>query len=378
MHINRYLLNEIIKKTEPNKVVVVYGPRQVGKTTLVKELLKLIDPEKKALVVSGEDRNVSSWLGSQSITTLKQYIGDKTLLVIDEAQKIENIGLNLKLIVDHINGIRVIATGSSSFELANQVGEPLVGRKWQFTLYPIAQIELSQYEARHETEAILPFRLLYGSYPAVITAKNSKDKIKMLSEIVDGYLFKDMFAYDEIRKSQKIIDILRLLAFQIGHDVSLNEIGTQVHLDLRTVERYIDLFEKVFAIKKVYGFSRNQRKEITKNCRYYFWDLGIRNALINNFNPIEMRNDIGMLWENYLFIERLKKQEYFHLYANNYFWRTYDQKEIDHVEEREGQLFGYEYKWGQAKSKNAKAWLSSYENNNFEIINQENYLTFIS
>lgn len=376
MQIPRYLKPIILQNLQPNKVVVLYGPRQVGKTTLIKDIL--LDTKEDYLFISGEDRLVQPWLSSQSINTLKENIGHKKLLVIDEAQKVNQIGLNLKLIVDHIENIKVIATGSSSFELANQVGEPLVGRKWQFILYPIAQIELNAFEQLYQTKANLESRLIYGGYPEIITAQDISAKRAILNSIVDSYLYKDILEFNEIKKSQKIIDILKMIAFQIGQEVSLNELGNNVNLNLRTVEKYLDLLEKVFVIKRVSGLARNLRKEITKNSRYYFFDNGVRNAIINNFNDLKTRNDVGQLWENYLFIERMKKQEYKKIYANSYFWRTYDQKEIDLVEEREGKLFGYEFKWGGKKIKEPKDWRKTYHNAEFEVVNQDNYLEFVS
>lgn len=377
MHILRYLKKEIINKLEPNKGVIIYGARQVGKTTLVKEILKNFD-SKDYMFLSGEDRDVRVWLASQSVSTLKRFIGSTKLLVIDEAQKIDQIGLNLKLIVDHIEGIKVIATGSSSFELSNQVGEPLVGRKWQFTLYPISQLELQDTENKHETFSNISDRLIYGSYPDVVTAIGIKEKKEIINSIVDGYLYKDVLEFEEVKKSQKIIDILKLIAFQIGQEVSLHEIGNSVNLDSRTVERYLDLLEKVFIVKRVRGFSRNLRKEVTKTSRFYFYDNGIRNAIIENFNDLNTRNDVGQLWENYLFMERMKRNEYKNISANIYFWRTWDKKEIDLVEEREGKLFGYEFKWGEkVDAKAPKDWVNTYDNASYEVINKENYLDFI-
>lgn len=377
MHIPRYLKKQIIKKLEPNKVVVLYGARQVGKTTLVKEILKDFD-SKEYLFLSGEDRDVRSWFASQSVSTLKRYIGSTKLLIIDEAQKVDQIGLNLKLIVDHIDGIKVIATGSSSFELAHQVGEPLVGRKWQFTLYPISQLEMQNIENKHETLSNISDRLIYGSYPDVITTLGIKEKKEIINSIVDGYLYRDILEFEEIKKSQKIIDILKLIAFQIGQEVSLHEIGNSINLDSRTVERYLDLLEKVFIVKRVRGFSRNLRKEITKTSRYYFYDNGIRNAVVGNFNDLDTRNDIGQLWENYLFMERMKRNEYKGIDTNVYFWRTWDKKEIDLVEEREGKLFGYEFKWSEKnKTKAPKDWLETYDNAEYKVVNKDNYLDFI-
>lgn len=376
MLIKRFLEDKILKYLQPNKVVVIYGPRQAGKTTLLKQILPKIKED--YLLISGEDRLVKEWLGSQSLITLKANLGNKTLLVIDEAQKIDQIGLNLKILIDGVPGLKIIATGSSSFELANQVGEPLVGRQWPFMLYPIAQLELSTFQSPYEAKAQLPERLIFGSYPAVINLSSYEEKKQLLNTIVDNYLYRDLLEYEGIKKSQKILSVLRLIAFQIGHEVSLNEVGGQVSLNLRTVERYLDLLEKAFVLKRVYGFSRNLRKELTKNSRFYFFDNGVRNALINNFNSLEVRDDLGALWENYLFMERMKKQEYQPLFANNYFWRTYTRQEIDLVEEREGKFFGFEFKWGSKKVNAPSEWLKTYPNAVFEVINKENYLSFIT
>jgi len=376
MIIPRILTQKIKKYLQPNKVVVIYGPRRVGKTTLIQQFLK--DIKEDYLLLSGEDRKVRTWLGSQSIDVLTQNIGNKRLVVIDEAQKIDQIGLNLKLMVDSIDGIKIIAIGSSSFDLAKQIGEPLVGRKWQLFLYPIAQMELSKTESIYDSKENLPTRLVYGSYPEVITQSTLSLKQQLLNSLVDGYLYKDLLELEGIKKSQKILDLLKLIAFQIGYEVSLNELANSLDLNQRTVEKYLDLLEKVFVVKRVYGFSRNLRKEVTKNSRFYFWDNGIRNAIINNFNDINTRNDIGQLWENYLFTERVKKQSYKNTLTNNYFWRTYEKKEIDLVEDRGGQLYGFEFKWGKKKSKTPKDWIDNYTNATFETINQENYLKFIT
>jgi len=377
LKIDRYIKNNIVKKLQPNKVVVLYGPRQVGKTTLVKEILENV--KGKYLFLNGENKSVQKWMSSQEVDIFRQYLGDNKLLVIDEAQKIPNIGLNLKLIVDHFDGIKVLATGSSSFELANQVGEPLVGRKWQFTLYPISQLELRNYENRDETDNKLESKLIYGSYPDVVKADSFSQKRDILNEIVDSYLYRDLLEFNEIKKSQKIIDILKNIAFQIGGEVSLQELGNAVSLNMRTVEKYLDLLEKTFVVKRVYGFSRNLRKEITKMSKFYFFDNGVRNAIIQNFNSLDLRNDIGQLWENYLFMERLKRNEYKKIRSNIYFWRTYDKREIDLIEEREGKLFGFEFKYSENKKvKVPKGWLETYKEAEFEAINKSNYLDFIN
>lgn len=376
MQIPRFIHEDVARKMLPGKVVAILGPRQVGKTTLVREILAK-EPA-PTLFVSGEDRAVKAWLGSQSIEVLRQNLGKVKLLVVDEAQNIPEVGLNLKLIVDHLPEIRVLATGSSAFGLANKTGEPLVGRKWEFELYPIAQLELAALELPFQTAEFLPQRLLYGAYPEVVTTVGLSDKRELLNHIVNSYLYKDLMLFEEIRKSQKILDILKLLAFQIGQTVSVLEISNSTGLNARTVEKYLDLLEKVFVIKRTSGFSRNLRKEVSKNARFYFWDNGIRNAIINNFNGLETRNDVGSLWENYLFVERLKKQRYHKIFANNYFWRTYDQREIDHVEERDGRLFGYEFKWSPRNIKPPAQWLEAYPEGSFEVIDRGNYLPFIT
>ncbi|HNY50325.1 MAG TPA: ATP-binding protein [Smithella sp.] len=376
MYIVQKQLENLKKLAMPGKVVVIYGARRTGKTTLLKEFLK--DETESHVLVNGEDITVRSHLSSQSVEKLVAFVGDAQLLVIDEAQKIPQIGLNLKLIVDHMPEIRIIVTGSSSFDLARSTGEPLTGRKYTLKLFPLAQMEIGQIEKIHQTEANLENRLIYGSYPEVVLMKDNKGREKYLKEIVSSYLYKDILELDGIRYSAKIIRLLQLLAFQIGKEVSLSELGTSLSMSKNTVERYLDLLEKAFVLQKLTGFSRNLRNEITKNCRYYFLDNGVRNALINNFNLLEQRNDTGELWENYLIMERLKKQEYLEAQANNYFWRTYTKQEIDFVEEREGRLFGYEIKWGKAKPKPPKQWQSAYPESSFELINRQNYLKFIS
>jgi len=354
MYIVQKQLEKLKKLAMPWKVVVLYGARRTGKTTLLKEFLK--NESKEHLLVSGEDITVHSYLSSQSVEKLTAFVGKAKLLVVDEAQKIPNIGVNLKLIVDHLSGIRIVVTGSSSFDLARHTGEPLTGRKYTLKLFPLAQMEIGQIEKIHQTEANLENRLIYGSYPEVVLMQDNQGREKYLKEIVSSYLYKDILELDGIRHSGKIISLLQLIAFQIGKEVSLSELGTSLSMSKNTVERYLDLLEKAFVLQRLSGFSRNLRNEITKNCRYYFLDNGVRNALINNFNLLQQRNDCGELWENYLIMERLKKQEYLDASANNYFWRTYTKQEIDFVEERKGRLFGYEMKWGKAKPRPPKLW----------------------
>lgn len=376
MYIERKQFENIKRLFAPNKVIVIYGPRRCGKTTLVRRFLEKY--KGKYLLVNGEDIVVQQELSSQSVEKLKSFIGENNLLVIDEAQKIKNVGLNLKIIVDSFPGIYVIATGSSAFDLANHLGEPLTGRKFTLEMFPLAQLEINSIENRFQTIANLEIRMIFGSYPEVVVTDDNEKRRQYLKEIVNSYLYKDILELDGLRHSDKIVRLLQLLAFQIGKEVSLTELGTQLEMSKNTVQRYLDLLEKSFVIFRVSALSRNLRKEISKNSRYYFYDNGIRNALINNFNALTMRDDTGMLWENYIVSERRKKQEYLRIFSNNYFWRTYDQKEIDWVEERNGKLYGYEIKWGDSKTKMPKLWKETYDNSEFQIINRENYLKFIT
>lgn len=373
--IKRYYSKKISKFLEPNKVLVLYGPRQAGKTTLLKEFLKSY--KKNVYSSTGENSNLQRILESNDFSKIIPFFKDYNLIAIDEAQKIENIGQGLKIIVDQIKGISIIATGSSSFDLSNKVGEPLVGRQKVIKLFPISAIELADNYGKMFLNDQLENLLIYGSYPEIITAKSYSKKKEYLVQIRDSYLCKDILEFEKIKNNRKILDILRLIAFQIGDEVSLEEIGSSLNMSKNTVEKYLDLLEKSFVLINARGFSKNLRKEITKMSRYYFYDIGIRNAIIENFNPLENRNDAGMLWENFIIIERIKKQMYRSIFSNNYFWRTYDQKEIDWVEEREGKLFGYEIKWGNKKTKEPKIWRQTYPEAKFKIINRENYLDFI-
>jgi len=375
MDVIRFYSN-LAKYIEPNKALIIYGPRQAGKTTLLEGFLKNCGLKYK--LVSGDSIKTQHLLSSQDIDTLKEYVAGYELLAIDEAQNIPNIGINLKILVDHVPNIKIIATGSSSFELAGQVGEPLTGRKTTLTLYPVAQLELLNLYNKHESKEKISDWLIFGSYPEIVAAQNKDQKIKLLEETVYSYLLKDILELDKIKNSKKLLDLLRLLAFQMGNEVSLNELGRKIGLDRKTIERYLDLLEKAFVIYNLRGFSRNLRKEVTKKSKYYFYDNGIRNAVISNFNDIRQRNDVGALWENFIFMERCKKRSYHGIYANIYFWRTWEGQEIDLIEEREGNLFAYEFKWGDKKIKPPRQWTETYSDSTFSVINQENYLEFIT
>jgi hypothetical protein len=358
-------------------VLVIYGPRRVGKTTLIQQYLA--QTTLRYRLETGEDLRIQHVLSSRDLDQIKDFVGNHELVVIDEAQNVPEIGLGLKLMVDHIPKIKVIATGSASFDLANKVGEPLVGRKWTKILYPVSQLELAAEHSRFDLTKNLEQYLIYGGYPEVLTASDSTRKRRILEEIAAAYMLKDILSIEQVKSSKLLLDLLKLLAFQIGSEVSHSELGTQLGVDKKTVARYLDLLEKTFVILSLRPYSRNLRKAISKKNKYYFVDNGIRNAVINNFNNLDTRNDRGQLWENFLVVERLKKQTYTPIFANNYFWRTYDQKEIDWVEEREGKVFGYEFKWQKNKSKNKSYWLEAYpEEAVFDLVNKDNYLDFIS
>lgn len=371
IYLVRELSNLILKKLQPNKVVILYGARRVGKTMLVKEILANVN--EPILRLNGDDINVHDKLSIRSIENYKQILGTYKLLYIDEAQKIPEIGLKLKLMIDEIEGLRIIISGSSSFDIHKNAGEPLTGRKYTFTLYTLSENEYTQIENNINKMDKIRERLVFGNYPELLQLPDRQDKVDYLNEMISSYLLKDILVYEHIKNSQKIFNLLRLIAFQIGGEVSLQELGIQLGISKNTVEKYLDLLSKVFILHKVEGFSRILRKEITKNSRWYFLDNGIRNAVIANFNPLQARNDIGALWENYMISERLKYQEYRRISSNNYFWRTYEQQEIDWVEERDGSLFGYEFKWKEEKVKIPTQWKSAYPDASFELININNF-----
>jgi predicted AAA+ superfamily ATPase len=377
-YLKRALFQDFGKKVLPNKVLILLGARRVGKTELIKNYLQTI-PDGSYLQLNGEDINDANLLKERSVANYKRLLLNIDLLVIDEAQTIPDIGLILKLIVDAIDGIKIIATGSSIFDLNNNLGEPLVGRKNTLYLFPLAQMEYSQYENYKQTTEKLEERLLFGSYPELIQYSDWEDKKEYLYEIINSYLLKDILVFEGIKHADKIYDLLRLIAYQLGKEVSLQELANQLQMSKNTVANYLDLLSKVFIIFKVEGFSRNLRKEIVKSSRWYFYDNGIRNGIINNFNRLDSRTDVGDLWENYLAVERVKKQNYLKIKTNNYFWRTYDQQELDWLEEKGEELAGFEFKWSETKKvKIPVAFAKAYPEATFEVINKNNYLDFIT
>jgi predicted AAA+ superfamily ATPase len=377
-YFKRAVLEEFHRKLVPNKVLILLGARRVGKTELIKTYLETL-PKEKYLHLNGEDINDANLLKERSVSNYSRLLQNIDLLVIDEAQIIPEIGLILKLIVDSIDGIKIIATGSSMFDISNKLGEPLVGRKNTIYLYPLAQIEFSLYENYKQTTEKLEQRLIYGSYPELEQYENWEDKKDYLFEIINAYLLKDILVFEGIKHSDKIYDLLRLVAYQIGKEVSMQELANQLQISKNTVSNYLDLLSKVFIIFKIEGFSRNLRKEIVKSSRWYFYDNGIRNTIINNFNRIDFRNDVGGLWENYLASERIKKLQYQKIKTNNYFWRTYDQQELDWLEEIGDNLAGFEFKWNETKkAKVPTAFAKAYPEATYEVINKGNYLEFIT
>ena len=371
----RFLEDQTSDVLKSGKVFVLYGPRRVGKTELIKKLTQ----EFSGTIYSGtgDNQELRELLSSQKLNMLQTAFGSYQMLFIDEAQRIPEVGYSLKLLIDHFPQMIILVTGSSSFDLSNKIGEPLTGRNTIRNLFPISVIELyGQFGGMYVLQKLEEL-LIFGAYPEVLNAGTTDNKKEYLMSIRDSYLLKDILELESVRNPSKLSDLLKLLAFQIGNEVSLNELSNSLGIAKQSVERYLDLLEKTFIIRKVGGFSRNLRKEVVKTARYFFWDNGIRNALINNFNPINQRNDLGMLWENFMYLERLKTKSYKRIFSNDYFWRTYDRQEIDLVEDREGRLFAYEFKWKEQKVKAPNAWSDAYPDSEFQVISKDNFLEFL-
>jgi predicted AAA+ superfamily ATPase len=376
MIIKRFLTDRILEKIRnENKVVVIYGARQTGKTTLVREILTQLSY--RSMVINADQRKYLDVLSSRDAKKIKALAGDYELLFIDEAQRIPEAGINLKIIHDEIPEVRLIVTGSSSLDLASKISEPLTGRKAVFTLFPISCQELLSFQSPFEIGERLGELLVFGSYPGVITCETGKRKIETIEEIGSSYLFKDVFELLELRNRDKLYDLLRLLAFQIGSEVSLNELSNTLKMNRETIENYLTLLEETFIIFKVRGFSRNLRKEISKMNKYYFYDTGIRNYMINNFNPLSQRNDIGQLWENFLFTERDKFLSGSGISADKWFWRTYTGAELDYIEERGGEFTGFEFKWSKRRFKAPQTWIDEY-GGKVHLITPDSYLAFLT
>ena len=372
--IARILYKTIVQKLRSGKAIILLGARQTGKTTLLKSLF---EKDEKALWLNADEADTLAIFEEASSARLKAIFKGYSSLIIDEAQRIRNVGLKFKLITDQIPSIQLIATGSSSFELANEINEPLTGRKFEYSLFPISFEELIEHHGLLHEIRMLPHRLTFGSYPEVITEEGNEKEI--LKQLANSYLYKDILMWERIKKPDKLIKLLQALAFQIGNEVSYHELGQILDLDNETVEKYILLLEQTFVIFRLSAFSRNLRKELKRKQKIYFYDLGIRNSLISSYAPVELRNDVGALWENYLMSERNKFCHYNQIWHNTYFWRTHDQQEIDYIEERDGKLFAYEFKWNpKKKAKLSKTFQAAYPNHEFKVITPANYDEFIS
>jgi len=373
--IERALFKKIVNDCARQKVSLLIGARRVGKTEL---LLQVQEHFKNGcLWLNGEDEDTEDLLAERTVANYKRLLQDKKLLIIDEAQYITDIGRKVKLMIDEIKPLHIIITGSSSFDLQQNEGEPLVGRSITNQLYPIAQMELALNENVLETRQNLADRLLFGGYPEVLGIASVSEKQQYLQELVSTYLLKDILAFENVRNPLKIKSLLTLLAHQIGKEVSLEELGRNLAISKNTVERYLDLLSKVFVIYKRTGFSKNLRKEIVKSNRWYFFDNGVRNALLSNFQPLALRQDVGMLWENYILGERIKYTAYHGQHVNSFFWRTYDQQEIDLIEEKAGNLAAYEMKWNTTAAKPPVAFSKAYPDAEFHTISRNNYEAFI-
>ncbi len=377
MEIPRLIESQILKQIGKQKVVLLYGTRRTGKSTIIENIAS--KNEKNTILFQGEDMDVARLLQKKTVANYKRLAKGKKIVIIDEAQAITGIGYILKLMIDTVKGITIIATGSSSFDLQNSTGEPLVGRNLVYQLYPIAQAELSAIQNYLVTVNDLEERLIYGSYPELWHLENNEERESYLKNLVNSYLLKDILIMENIKGADVLYKLLQLLAFQVGSQVSTVELGNSLQLNRQTVDRYMDLLSKVFIIYPLSGYSNNLRKEVSKSKKWYFYDNGIRNALISNFNPLVKRNDVGLLWEQYFLSERIKYNSYKGYFPKYFFWRTYDGQEIDLLELNNKQkLQALECKWKESKFKVPPAFSKAYPKATFHVINKENYLDWIT
>lgn len=372
--IERLLRNLIEKRLYRNKAIIIVGPRQVGKTTLLRMLVA--DTQRKVLMWNCDEPDVRRKLAEPTSTELRVEIGDADLILIDEAQRVKNIGITLKLMIDNFPEKQLVVTGSSAIELSNSINEPLTGRKYEYVMYPFSAEELINEFGAQDERRMLERRLVYGSYPEVVN--NAGEEREVLTDLVGSYLYKDIFSFQDVRKPEVIEQLLQALALQVGSEVSFNELGRLLGLNSVTVQRYIDLLEKSFVVFHLRSFSRNVRSELKKSRKIYFWDNGVRNAIIGDFKSLGLRPDVGALWENYVISERLKHNAYNSFYGKSYFWRTQLQQEVDYVEDIDGALHAYEFKWSKTKQPRlTETFAKNYPDHTFEVVSPDNYQDFV-
>lgn len=368
---SRIIAKKIEKRIDSGKAIVVIGPRQVGKTTLIESILKTKD----YLFLDGDDPTTRTLLTQANTEQIRAILGKHKSIFIDEAQRIEGIGLTMKIITDRFKDVQLFTSGSSSFDLSNKINEPLTGRKWEYQLFPISWEEYENHHGYLHAEQNLENRLLYGFYPDVLN--NVGDEINILRNLVNSYLYKDILSFADIRKPEVLEKLVQALALQIGNEVNYSELAQIVNVDKNTIGKYIEILQKGYIIFKLSSFSRNVRNEIKTNKKIYFYDNGVRNMVIGNFNPLELRTDKGALWENFLISERIKQIEYKESLAKTYFWRTKQQQEVDFVEENGGDIFGYEFKWRKKKNqKLPKTFTEAYNAKN-KVIDKDNFRDFV-
>jgi predicted AAA+ superfamily ATPase len=372
--IHRTIQDRIEAALFKNRAIVIYGARQVGKTTLLKSLIE--QHPHRATYLNCDEPDIRERLTNVTSTQLKPLVDRQTLVCIDEAQRVKNIGITLKLLVDHFPDVQVVATGSSSFDLSNQIVEPLTGRKYEFFLHPFSLTELGAIYSHLELERLLTRRMILGMYPEIVLDETeAQNKIK---EIARSYLYKDVFEYQQIKNPEILEKLLRALALQIGAEVSYNELAGLLKVDKKTIERYIELLEKAFVIFRISPYSKNLRNELSKLRKIYFWDIGVRNALINNFNEMDFRQDVGALWENFMIAERLKINQNIGREQGCYFWRTHQGQEVDYLEvDTNGHISAFEFKWQKDKAKLSNTFSNAYPDSEFQLINRFDFWKFL-
>jgi len=373
--ITRVLKEQLTSRFGKGKVLIIIGPRQVGKSTLLRELQN--EANQQTLFINCDEPDMRLMLENVTSTQLRSFVGTNTLIMIDEAQKVANIGETLKLMVDNIKDVQIVVTGSSAFDLLIKTNEPLTGRKLEFNLYPISTIELAIHHGKTDEQRLLERRMIYGLYPEIVN--NPGNEQEYLLELINSYLYKDVLSYQNIRRPDVLNKLLTGLALQLGHEVSYNELSQLIGIDKATIEKYIELLEKCFVVFRLSSFSRNLRNELKRTRKVFFYDNGVRNAILNNFAPLALRQDVGALWENFMVSERLKQNSYNRDFRKTFFWRTTTQQEIDLLEEKDGILHAFEFKWNPKKQANIpKSFADAYPEHCFDVITSGNYMELLT